>query len=112
MCPKVLSQTIVTFSLHLFSVHLDLVKLKLIKCSTNALDLSGLHIVIMLSQLSWYILVFKGRNNLKNVVYIQLTPFYMVWANLPRPMGECAPVWGKLAHLESTQKSNIYSELY
>ena len=36
----------------------------------------------------------------------------MVWANLPRPMGECAPAWGKLAHLESIQKSNVYSELY
>ena len=36
----------------------------------------------------------------------------MVWANLPHPMGERAPPWGKLAHLKSIQKTNIYSKLY
>ena len=36
----------------------------------------------------------------------------MVWADLPHPMGERAPAWGKLAHLESIHKSNIYSKLY
>ena len=87
MCPKVLSQTIVLFRLHLFSVLLDLVKLKLIKFSTNALNLSGLHIVIMLSQFSWEILIFKARNNLKNVVYMEIFSFLYGMGQLTPPHG-------------------------
>ena len=87
------------------------VKLKLIKCSTYALNLSGLHIVIMLSQFSMEIAVFKGRN-LRIVVYMQIFSILYGRADLPLPMGECAPAWGQLAHLESIQKTNIYSKLY
>ena len=87
------------------------VKLKLIKCSMYALNLSGLHIVIMLSQFSMEIAVFKGRN-LRIVVYMQIFSILYGRADLPLPMGECAPAWGKLAHLESIQKTNIYSKLY
>ena len=36
----------------------------------------------------------------------------MVWADLPRTMGEGARAWGKLAHLKNIQKTNIYSKLY
>ena len=65
----------------------------------------------MFSQFGRENVVSKGRNNLK-IVVCKFSPFYIVWADLPRPMGERAPAWGKLAHLESIHKTNIYSKLY